>query len=189
MKQAVRAGERQQAGPAVWSRDFTFFFTARSVSMLGAAMIPFATAIGVNDLGYGATGVGLALAAWMAPFAVLILFGGVFADRFTPRRMMIGADLVRTVTQALMAALLIPLGSVLVTESLGTTAYGLVMSASGAGTIVGGLVAMRVRPARPLMAGAVGLFGFALEPLAIATAMPLEVLMAAHVVGGAGWAF
>ncbi|MEV7009607.1 MFS transporter [Streptosporangium sp. NPDC051022] len=328
--QAVRPGEqREHREAAVWSRSFGLFFTARSVSMLGAAMIPFATAIGVGALGYGPTGVGLALATWMAPFAVLILFGGVFADRFTPRRMMIGADTVRVATQGLMAALfllgrpqlwqvlvisaingvaaamyqpgvsstvprvardvqkanatlrvsesimllagpgvagavigfsnvgvvfaidaagfaisatcllllrlpvlaaapaeesmwrnlrggwhefrsrtwmwsviliwiifgitlfgpMIPLGSVLISGSLGVSAYGLVMSASGAGTILGGLVAMRVRPARPLMAGAIGLFGFALEPLTIATGMPLAVLMAAHVVGGIGWAF
>ncbi|GAA3443587.1 MFS transporter [Planomonospora venezuelensis] len=332
MSQAVRADEQaQRTGPAVWSRDFTLFFTARSVSMLGAAMIPLATALAVKGLGYGATGVGLALAAWMGPFAVLILFGGVFADRFTPRRMMIGADVVRTVTQGGLAALyifthpplwqilvlsavsgtaaamyqpgvsstvprvardvqkgnatlrvsesimmlmgpavaggiiaasgagavfaieaagfavsalcllalrlpplpagaaaaeesmwrnlrggwhefrsrtwmwsviliwvvfgvtlfgpIIPLGAVLVSEDLGEAAYGLILSASGAGTIVGGLVAMRVRPGRPLAAGAVALFGMALEPLSIATAMPLEAVMAAHVVGGTGWAF
>ncbi|MGS2642614.1 MFS transporter [Streptosporangium sp. LJ11] len=331
MKQAISADgrRREQDEPAVWTRSFLLFFTARSVSMLGAAMVPFATAVGVGGLGYGSTGVGLALAAWMAPFAVLILFGGVFADRFTPRRMMIGADTVRVVSQGAAAALfvlgrpdlwqilvisaingvaaamyqpgvsstvprvardvqkanatlrvsesimllagpgvagaivglsgvgvvfaidaagftvsavcllllrlpvvagpvaersmwrnlregwqefrsrtwmwsvilvwavfgvtlfgpMIPLGSVLISERLGETAYGLVMSASGAGTIVGGLVAMRVRPGRPLMAGAIGLFGFALEPLSIAVASPAAVLMAAHVIGGAGWAF
>ncbi|MGW0590669.1 MFS transporter [Streptosporangium sp. NPDC002607] len=321
--------QRELGGPSVWTRSFLLFFTARSISMLGASMVPFATAVGVGGLGYGPTGVGLALAAWMAPFAVLILFGGVFADRFTPRRMMIGADTVRMVTQGISAALfisgrpdlwqilvisavngvaaamyqpgvsstvprvardvqranatlrvsesimmlagpgvagaivgfwgvgvvfaieaagfavsavcllllrlpavafqavarsvwrdlrggwqefrsrtwmwsvilvwtvfgvtlfgpMIPLGSVLITERLSETAYGLVMSASGAGTVVGGLIAMRVRPGRPLMAGAIGLFGFALEPLSIALASPQGVLMVAHVIGGAGWAF
>ncbi|MER7208028.1 MFS transporter [Streptosporangium sp. NPDC000239] len=328
--QAVRAvGQGERERPAVWSRGFGLFFTARSVSMLGSAMVPIATALGVGGLGYGPTGVGLALAAWMAPVALLILFGGVFADRFTPRRMMIGADVVRVVTQALLASLfvfgtptlwqvlvisaingaaaamyqpgvastiprvardvqranatlrvsesimmlvgpgvagavagfvnvgvvfaldavgfaisatclllmrlppgspvvaeesmwrnlrggwlefrsrtwmwsvilvwiifgatlfgpLIPLGSVLIGGRLGDQAYGLVMSASGAGTILGGLLAMRVRPARPLMAGAIGMFGFALEPLTIAIGAPLGVLMAGHVVGGVGWAF
>ncbi|MFI6452180.1 MFS transporter [Streptosporangium amethystogenes] len=320
---------REPGGAPVWTRSFLLFFTARSISMLGASMVPFATAVGVGGLGYGPTGVGLALAAWMAPFAVLILFGGVFADRFTPRRMMIGADTVRMVTQGISAALFIsgrpdlwqilvisaingvaaamyqpgvsstvprvardvqranatlrvsesimmlagpgvagaivglwgvgvvfaieaagfavsavcllllrlpavafqavarsvwrdlrggwqefrsrtwmwsvilvwavfgvtlfgpmlPLGSVLITERFSETAYGLVMSASGAGTVVGGLIAMRVRPGRPLMAGAIGLFGFALEPLSIALASPQGILMAAHVIGGAGWAF
>ncbi|MGW2199361.1 MFS transporter, partial [Streptosporangium sp. NPDC001682] len=99
--------QRELGGPSVWTRSFLLFFTARSISMLGASMVPFATAVGVGGLGYGPTGVGLALAAWMAPFAVLILFGGVFADRFTPRRMMIGADTVRMVTQGISAALFI----------------------------------------------------------------------------------
>ncbi|MFD0888669.1 MFS transporter, partial [Streptosporangium algeriense] len=106
--QAVRAvGQGEREGPAVWSRGFGLFFTARSVSMLGSAMVPIATALGVGGLGYGPTGVGLALAAWMGPVALLILFGGVFADRFTPRRMMIGADTVRVVTQGLLASLFV----------------------------------------------------------------------------------
>lgn len=42
---------------------------------------------------------GYALAAWMAPFAVLVLFGGVLADRFSPRRMMVLADAVCLVAQ------------------------------------------------------------------------------------------
>ncbi|MFI6919025.1 MFS transporter [Nonomuraea spiralis] len=311
----------------MWTREFMLFFTARTVSMLGWAITPVATALGMHDAGYGATGVGLALAAWTVPMAGLILFGGVLMDRFTPRRMMIGADVVRVATQAAMAVLfllgrpelwqvlalsgiagaasamyqpgvagtvarvapdvqranatlrmseaimqllgpglagalaglagvgvvfaidsagfaisavclllmrtrvtgsgeepvlvrlregwrefrsrtwmwsviliwvifgitlfgpLIPLGSVIVTDTYGQTAYGLVMSASGAGTIVGGLLALRVRPARPLAAGGIGMFLFALEPLSFAAGLPLGVIMACHVLGGAGWAF
>jgi MFS family permease len=85
--------------------DFRLFFIARTVSVLGSAMVPVAIALGMHGAGYGATGVGLALASWMAPMAALILFGGVFMDRFTPRRMMVGADLTRAVTQALTALL------------------------------------------------------------------------------------
>ncbi|WP_084955981.1 MFS transporter [Thermoactinospora rubra] len=311
----------------MWTRDFRLFFTARTVSMLGAAMTPVATALGMHGAGYGATGVGLALAAWMAPMAGLILFGGVFMDRFTPRRMMVGADVARTLTQAAIGGLflagrpelwqvlvltavsgaaaamyhpgvagtipritsdvqranaalrvseaimqlvgpglagllvapagvwvvffadaagfavsaaslllmrtrvpaaaeepmlvrlragwrefssrtwmwsviliwvifgvtlfgpLIPLGSVLVTSAYGQAAYGLVMSASGAGTIIGGLVALRIRPVRPLAAGGLAMFLFALEPLTLSAQAPLGVIMAGHVLGGAGWAF
>ncbi|NRQ35659.1 MFS transporter [Nonomuraea sp. NN258] len=311
----------------MWSRDFVLFFTARTVSMLGGAMIPVATALGMLGAGYTETEVGLALAAWMAPMAALILFGGVLMDRFTPRRMMVGADVIRMLTQAgvgllfasgrpalwqvlvlsaiagaaaamyvpgvagtiprvsadvqranatlrvseaimqllgpgLSGALigfagagvvfavdsagfgisalclllmrvrvpasgeepvlvrlregwrefrartwmwsviliwvifgitlfgpLIPLGSAVVTSAFGPAAYGLVLSASGAGTILGGLVALRVRPSRPLAAGGVGMLLFALEPLSFALDVPLPVIMAAHVLGGAGWAF
>lgn len=295
--------------------------------MLGSSMMPVATALGMHGAGYGATGVGLALAAWMAPMAALILFGGALMDRFTPRRMMVGADVVRALSQGAVALLfltgrpqlwqvlalsavagaaaamyvpgvagtipritadvqranatlrvseaimqlsgpglaglvvglagvgvvfaidaagfavsalclllmrarvpasaeepmlrrlregwrefrsrswmwgvilvwvifgitlfgpLIPLGSALVTQRFDATAYGLIMSAGGAGTILGGLVALRLRPARPLASGATALFLFALEPLTLALQAPLGVLMAGHVLGGAGLAF
>ncbi|MGW2191694.1 MFS transporter, partial [Streptosporangium sp. NPDC001682] len=110
-------------------------------------------------------------------------------QEFRSRTWMWSVILVWTVFGVTLFGPMIPLGSVLITERLSETAYGLVMSASGAGTVVGGLIAMRVRPGRPLMAGAIGLFGFALEPLSIALASPQGVLMAAHVIGGAGWAF
>ncbi|MFD9941533.1 MFS transporter [Nonomuraea sp. NPDC059023] len=310
----------------MWTRDFRLFFVARTVSMAGFAMMPVATALGMRQAGHGATGVGLALAATSAPMVALILFGGVLMDRFTPRRMMIGADVARIATQATTAVLfmtgrpalwqilvlsavngvatamyspgvagtipritadiqkanaalrvsesimmlagpglagalvglagvgtvfaldaagfaasavclllmrvrvaraeaarpmlhqlregwqefrsrtwmwsvilmwmifgitlfgpLIPLGSELITGAYGEAAYGLVLSAGGAGTIVGGLVAMRVRPARPLAAGATGMLLFALEPLTIALGAPLPVMMTGHLLGGAAW--
>ncbi|GIG64929.1 MFS transporter [Phytomonospora endophytica] len=314
---------------ALWTRNFSLYFTARSVALLGDGMLPVAVALAVGGAGFGPTGVGLVLAAFMVPFALLILFGGVFADRFTARRMMIGADLVRVATQSVVAvalfagepslwllvamsaiagaaaamfqpgvngmvrrvaadpqrangtlrvadaiaqlagpalsailvaainagvvyavnaatfavsavcllalrlgaepvvekgtsmlrklregwfefssrtwmwgviaifssmamltfAPLYPLGSALVTERLGPTAYGWVMSAMGAGTILGGLIAIRLKPVRMLRAGAVALIGFALMPLGYAVHAPFAGLIALHVLGGASWAF
>ncbi|GAA2046265.1 MFS transporter [Catenulispora yoronensis] len=84
----------------LWSRDFRLYFTARLVSLLGDAMLPVALLYGVVELGYGTTGVGLVLAAQMVPFVAFVLFGGVLADRFTPQRMMVGADAGRFVLQA-----------------------------------------------------------------------------------------
>ncbi|WP_412540127.1 MFS transporter [Longispora sp. K20-0274] len=312
----------------MWSRNFSLYFLARAVSLIGDAMLPVVTALAVGRV-YGASGVGFVLAAWMVPFVALVLFGGVLADRFSPRRMMIGADLVRIATQGgtavafftgtpslafllaaaalsgaaaamfqpgvngmvplvatdpqranatikvadsmaqllgpglagllitltgpgavytidagtyLVSALalialrlgpaplatagasmlrnlgqgwrefrsrtwmwsviliwvvygvvlfgpLIPLGSTLISARLGAPAYGWIMSALGAGTILGGLVALRLKPARPLAAGAVGMFGFALIPLTIALHAPLPLLLAGHVGGGMAWAF
>ena len=88
----------------LWTRNFSLYFVARSVALLGDGMLPVAVALAVRGAGFGASGVGFVLAAWMAPFALLILFGGVFSDRFTARKMMIGADLVRVGTQAVVAA-------------------------------------------------------------------------------------
>ncbi|WP_239114802.1 MFS transporter [Planotetraspora kaengkrachanensis] len=328
LAQAVQTAAKEQR-PALWTRDFALYFVGRAVSILGDAMLPVAVSLGVLGAGYGPTGVGFVLAAWMAPLGTLILFGGVFADRFTARRMMIGADLVRIVTQsgiaisfltgtpslllliglsalsgaaaamfqpgvgsmvpqisadvqranatlrvadaiaqlfgpALSGVLvvfggagvvyavnagtfavsavcilslrvrpaasiaagssmlrnlregwdefrsrtwmwavilvwavygvvvfgpLVPLGASLVTEDLGRSAYGWMMSAVGAGTILGGMIAMYVRPARPLATGAVVMTAFFLEPLVVATRMPAGVMAAGFALAGSAWAF
>ncbi|GAA2107324.1 MFS transporter [Kitasatospora saccharophila] len=318
---------RQQS---LWSRDLTLFLTARTVSALGDAMLPVALTVVMLDLGYGASGVGYALAAWMAPFALLVLFGGVLADRYSPRRVMIHADNVRLVVQAVLAVELfggdVPLwhllvgqavsgaaaalfqpgvmgimaqvatdvqraGAVLRTgESLarmagpvlsalcvalsgagasfaingatfgvsalcltalrvsaapparkaaestwrslvtgwrefrsrrwlwmvilvwavngllvfgpqlpllatvivgehGSRGYAVVEAALGTGMVAGGLVALRLRPARPLAAGLLAMLPWALPPLATAAGWPLAVVAAASAVAGTGWAF
>jgi MFS family permease len=89
----------------VWSRDFALFFVARAVARLGDTMLPVALAAGLLRHGYGAGAVGLAMAATAAAFAGLVVFGGVIADRFSTRKLMIGADLVRLAAQSLAAAL------------------------------------------------------------------------------------
>ncbi|MGJ6965690.1 MFS transporter [Streptosporangium sp. G11] len=312
----------------LWTRDFSFYFAARVVSLLGDAMMPVATALAVGAI-YGVSGVGYVLAIWTAPFVLFVLFGGVFSDRIGARAMMVGADLVRIVTQGVLAvafftgtpplwllivasalsgtaaamfqpgvngmvplvakdpqrangtlkiadaatqlggpvlagvlmaltgagavyaldaatflvsglclALIrlapaagagesstvlldlrrgwvefrsrswmwsvilvwvffglfvfgpyIPLGSRLIGDRLGEAAYGWAMAALGAGTVIGGLVAIRFRPARPLAAGAVALIGFTCIPLSVALELPLLPLLAGHLLGGASWAF
>ncbi|NBH03197.1 MFS transporter [Amycolatopsis sp. SID8362] len=96
-------GEGKPAARRLWSGNFKLYLTARSASMLGDAMLPVALSIGVLAAGYGIDGVGYSLGAWMGALALFMLFGGVLADRFTPRRMMIIADLVRLVVQSAMA--------------------------------------------------------------------------------------
>ncbi|MGW7528204.1 MFS transporter [Streptomyces sp. NPDC054783] len=99
------AGGAETGRRAVWSRDFALFFVARAVARLGDTMLPVALAAGLLEHGYGAGAVGLAMASTAAAFAGLVVFGGVIADRFSTRRLMIGADLVRLVTQSLAAGL------------------------------------------------------------------------------------
>ncbi|MEE4545583.1 MFS transporter [Streptomyces sp. V4-01] len=88
---------------ALWTRDFRLYFTLRTVSLFGDAMMPIAVTIGVLHAGYGASGVGYAFASWSAPVALLVLFGGVLADRYTPRLMMAVSDVARVGTQSLLA--------------------------------------------------------------------------------------
>lgn len=91
----------------LWNRDFRLFFTARTTSVMGDTMLPVAITAALIEAGYGVTGVGLALAAHMAPFVVLLVFGGVLSDRFGARRMMIVSDSARLVFQAVLAGLFV----------------------------------------------------------------------------------
>jgi MFS family permease len=66
-------------------------------------LIPITVTVAVLRAGYGVTGVGFALAAHTAPLAVLVIFGGVLVDRFTPVRVMIIADVARLVIHGSLA--------------------------------------------------------------------------------------
>ncbi|MEU2182826.1 MFS transporter [Streptomyces thermolilacinus] len=315
--------------PAIWSRNFQYYFTARSAGLLGWAMLPVAVSAGLLSAGYELSTAGYAMAFLVAPFAALVLFGGVLADRFTARRMMILADLANLTAHVLLALLFIhgidelwhlygllmvvgtanamfqpgasstvPLvardvqgangvlrvseaftalggpalagvlvglgatGWVMVVSAVaygtsavcllalrlgvvpappagqglwrnlavgwhevrsrtwlwgviviwmffavlswgpqltiaagvivpehGATAFGLLNCAFGAGTVAGGLLAIRYKPARPLAAGAVALLAFPLYPLGIVLDWPVWLLAVAQVVVGVGITF
>ncbi|MFE0135824.1 MFS transporter [Streptomyces sp. NPDC059037] len=98
-------GDMSIAPGGLWSRNFSLFFAARSVARLGDMMAPVALATGLVLSGYGAGVVGAVLASMTACFAGFVIFGGVIADRVNNRVLMIGADLVRVVVQAVMAGL------------------------------------------------------------------------------------
>ncbi|GLW68781.1 MFS transporter [Kitasatospora phosalacinea] len=91
--------------PAIWSRNFRRYFTARSAGLLSWAMLPVAVSAGLLSAGHGLDTAGYAMAFLVAPFAGLVLFGGVLADRFTARRMMIVADLANLTAHVLLAVL------------------------------------------------------------------------------------
>ncbi|MGW5419169.1 MFS transporter [Streptomyces sp. NPDC003943] len=315
---------------ALWNRDFRLFFVARAVAVFGEGMVPVAFAAALTGAGYPDASVGYTLGAWTGAFAVFVLFGGVLADRFTARRMMVLADLLRLpgavvlavsfstgspplwsvyalsalsgvgaalfqpgvastipriapdvqranavirVVEALMtmagpaaAGLLvalwsagaafavngacfavsavcftllrvapvpsdgvrrgsllremalgwrefrsrswlwgviaiwtvygltvsgpmIPLTATLITGAYGSATYGVLMTVIGAGSAAGGLLAVRLRPRRPLAAGAVGLLGLPLFLALLGTGAPLPLLYAGGFVEGAAFAF
>ncbi|MEU8699940.1 MFS transporter [Streptomyces sp. NPDC048680] len=97
--------EETSSDPALWTADFRRFFTARTTSLLGDAMLPVAITAAVIRAGYGTSGVGYALAALVAPFAALIIFGGVMSDRLGARRLMVVSDTARLCSQGLLALL------------------------------------------------------------------------------------
>lgn len=316
--------------PALWNRNFRLFFVARAVAVFGEGMVPVAFAAGLIGAGHSGSTVGYALGLWTASFAVFVLFGGVLADRFTARRMMILADLLRLpgavllgvtfalgspplwavyalsavsgigaalfqpgvastipriapdvqranavlrVVEALMtmagpaaagllvalwnagaafavngaafavsavcftllriapvpsdgiargsmgaelalgwrefrsrswlwgviaiwtvygltvAGPMVPLTASLVTGQHGSATYGVLMAVNGAGSAVGGLLALRLRPVRPLAAGAVALLGLPVNLLLLGTDAAVPLLYAGQFVGGAAFAF
>ena len=75
--------------------------------MLGSAVAPIALAFGVLDLTGSKSDLGLVLAAQWVPQLVLILFGGVFADRLPRHLVMVGANAVAAAAQGTIAALLL----------------------------------------------------------------------------------
>ncbi len=88
-------------------REFRLVFGAAVVSLLGDGVLPVALTFAVLDLTGSATDLGLVLAARTVALVASLLVGGVLADRIGRRMVMIGADLVRLVSQGAIAVLLI----------------------------------------------------------------------------------
>lgn len=82
-------------------------FLGRTTSLIGDGMAPIALAFAVLDLTGSATDLGIVFACHSVVLVALVLVGGVVSDRISPRRAMLGADLVRLVSMGLIAALLL----------------------------------------------------------------------------------
>ncbi|MFE9662684.1 MFS transporter [Streptomyces sp. NPDC005955] len=125
----------------------------------------------------GAAQVGLVLAVGAAPRAVLMLGGGVLADRFGPRRVLIASDAVRTATVAAVAGVTWIAGPGLWSLCLLALAFGIVdavfMPAVGA-------LPPRIAPVAQLARVQ------ALRGLAVRLANAVGPLIAAAVVGAGG---
>ncbi|MFI6602238.1 MFS transporter [Nonomuraea sp. NPDC050536] len=76
-------------------RRFSLLLTARTISVLGSAFAPVALAFGILGLpGADATTLSVVLTAEALPMVVFMLVGGVIADRFPRRRvMMVGESM------------------------------------------------------------------------------------------------
>ena len=92
---------------ALGERRFRLLFTGRAISDLGDKLVPVALAFAVLELDHSASALGLVFAARMIPLVVLVLVGGVWADRLPRNLVMLSADGVRAVTQAVLAGLLL----------------------------------------------------------------------------------
>jgi MFS family permease len=88
-------------------RQFRNYFFARAFSLLGDTIVPVALAFAVLDIEQSASALGLVLAAYTVPRVVLILVGGVWADRLPRNLIMVASDLLRFASQATAAFLII----------------------------------------------------------------------------------
>jgi MFS family permease len=88
-------------------RDFRLLFWGQTASNFGSNAVAVALAIYVTRTTGSATDLGLILAAQTVPFVVLLLFGGVWADRLPRHRVMIVSDLFRAGVHGLLAVLIL----------------------------------------------------------------------------------
>lgn len=87
--------------------NYRRLFLGRTASLIGDGMTPVAIAFAILDLTGSATDLGIVFAAHSLLLIALLLVGGVVGDRVSPRVSMVGADLVRTVSMGIAAALLL----------------------------------------------------------------------------------
>lgn len=166
---------------ALSHRDFRLLWLAQAASTLGDRVVVVALALYVTDIG-SPSDVGIVLAANMTPFIVLLLIGGVWADRLPRQRVMIATDVVRFALHALLAALVfagdVPIWQIAVIEAFFGAAMAFFRPAYT------GLLPRTVPPedvqAAQALTGITNTVGQFVGP-AVATALVLGL--------GAGWAF
>ncbi len=87
-------------------QSFARYLGAVTVSQLGSGMSTVALAFAVLAFG-GATDLGIVLLAREIPTIILLLLGGVFADRLSRRTILVSSDAVKGSAQAITALLVI----------------------------------------------------------------------------------
>ena len=101
-----RRGASERLGP-LREPQFRLLWIGQTTSAVGDSLIPLAIAFAVLRLGGSATGIGLVLAAFTVPRVLLILVGGVWADRFPRQLVMVVSDVIRGVVHVILAILLL----------------------------------------------------------------------------------
>lgn len=92
---------------ALRSRDFRLLWLSQTASVLGDGLVLVAVGLFVTRLTGRPSDVGLVLAAYAVPLVLLLLFGGVVADRLPRQTLMLVSDAVRCVLHAVLALLIV----------------------------------------------------------------------------------
>lgn len=90
---------------ALEERNFRLFWVGQTGSGLGDTLVYVALAFAVFEVGGDALSLGLVLAANSLPRVVLLLVGGVWADRLPRQLVMVGSDVIRGLVSAALAVL------------------------------------------------------------------------------------
>jgi MFS family permease len=88
-------------------QDFRRFYAGYTTSLLGSSMSTVAVTFAVLGGGGSAADLGYVFAAGVIPQVMFMLGGGVLADRFGRRKIMLGADTARLLAQGILAAALL----------------------------------------------------------------------------------
>ena len=93
--------------PTLMSGTFGWFFVGRSIDLAGTAMAPVALALAVVGVSHNPTDLGVVLAAQMVPYLIVVVLGGVIADRVDRRNLLIVGNTGSALTQAGIATVLL----------------------------------------------------------------------------------
>ena len=88
------------------SRDFRLLWASQTVSVLGDALVIVAIGLYVTRRTGNPSDVGVILAAYSIPMVVLVLFGGVVADRLPRQTVMVVSDTIRGILHGTLAVLI-----------------------------------------------------------------------------------
>lgn len=92
---------------ALTEPQFRLLFIGQTASAAGDSLIPVAIAFAVLGIGGTAAELGIVFAAFTVAHVVLVLAGGVWADRLPRQLVMVACDVVRAIGEVVLAVLLI----------------------------------------------------------------------------------
>ncbi len=102
------------------NRNFALYFAGRAVSVVGDSFYSVALILAVVQATHSVTSGAMVLIASTVPVIILTLVGGTLGDRLPRNRIMLSSDLVRSMAQFVIAALLLrsnpPLWALLMTQ-------------------------------------------------------------------------
>ena len=137
-------GNLGEAARPLRRRRFRLLWFGRVASAMGDAIVPVALTFAVLSIHGSATALGGVLASFTIARVVFTLAGGVVADRFSRRAIMLSCDLLRAAVQALIAVLLLTHHMTLVTFIACEALFG--MASAFFGPAADGLVPQTIEP-------------------------------------------